>query len=147
MQEHHRAFILSYMILNLASLSFVHAQIIRAWVICMRPWHTQTITFKSFWRIPDLTTARHQRVLWAASVSSIGLFPVSLGLTVLACIKPNLQTQVATVCALTTSSLLRHYTLLTCCLAPDCYNKSKKGGSFILRFPRSGMQNGRVTFA
>jgi hypothetical protein len=31
------------------SFSFIHAQIIRAWVICIRPWRMDTSTFKSFW--------------------------------------------------------------------------------------------------
>ena len=97
MQEHYSAFILSYMILSLASLSFVHAQIIRAWVICMKPCCTQISTYKMFWREPDLTTARHQRALWAASIGSMGLFLVLSGLTIIACIKPKLHTQIATV--------------------------------------------------
>jgi hypothetical protein len=111
MQEHHNALFSSYMIISLASLSFVHAQIIRAWVICMRPWHMQTSIFKLFWRNPDLTTARHQRALWAASIGSLGLVLVLLSLTTLACIKTGLQTQIVTVRTLTTPSSYATYML------------------------------------
>lgn len=37
--------------------------------------------------------------------------------------------------------------LLTCSIAPDCYNKPKKGGSFILPLPSPGTQYGSLTFA
>lgn len=57
----------------------------------------QTSTFKLFWQYPRLTAARHQRALWMASIGPIGLFLVSSGLTTLACIQTNLQTQIVTV--------------------------------------------------
>lgn len=143
MQEHYSAFILSYMILSLASLSFVHAQIIRAWVICMKPCCTQISTYKMFWREPDLTTARYQRALWAASIGSIGLFFVLSGLTIIACIKPKLHTQIARY----VQCLVHHDTLLTCYIAPNYYSKPKKGGSLILHFPSPRTQDEYLTFA
>ncbi|PYH92244.1 hypothetical protein BO71DRAFT_29409 [Aspergillus ellipticus CBS 707.79] len=94
--EHCSALFSLFMILALASLGFVHAQIIRAWSICMKPLHMQRSVFKLFWQYPDLTSARHQRILWVASISSVALFLVLLGLTVFACIHTNLQTQIMT---------------------------------------------------
>lgn len=99
------------MIIALSSLSFVHAQVIRAWVKCMRPWNMQTNMFKLFWRCPYFTAARHQRALWTASIGSIGLFLVLLSLTILACIETNLQTQIVTVRILTTPSSYATYML------------------------------------
>jgi hypothetical protein len=107
-QQH---FVSSIMIITLSSLSFVHAQIIRAWVKCMRTWHTQTSLFKLFWRCPCFTAARHQRALWAASIGSIVLSLILLGLTILAYVQTNLQTQIVTVCTLTTPSSYATYML------------------------------------
>lgn len=81
----------------ITGLSLVHAQIIRAWVTCTMPWHTQTNTFKLIRQCPHLTAARHLRALWVASIGSIGLFIVLLGLTTLTCIQANLQTQIVMV--------------------------------------------------
>lgn len=97
MQEQRSILFSSFIIIAFAGLSFIHAQIIRAWVICMRPWRMDTSTFKSFWQYPCPAATRHQRALWMASIGSVGLFFISLGLTILACLKTNLQTQVVTV--------------------------------------------------
>jgi hypothetical protein len=105
MQEQRSILFSSFIIIAFAGLSFIHAQIIRAWVICMRPWRRMdTSTFKSFWHYPCPAVTRHQRTLWMASIGSVGLFFISLGLTILACVQPNLQTQIVTVGILTKPS-------------------------------------------
>lgn len=97
MQEQRSILFSSFIIIAFAGLSFIHAQIIRAWVICMRPWRMDTSPFKSFWHYPCPAATRHQRALWMASIGSVGLFAISLGLTILACVQTNLQTQIVTV--------------------------------------------------
>ncbi|KAL2811452.1 hypothetical protein BDW59DRAFT_179171 [Aspergillus cavernicola] len=94
--EHRNIFRLSFMIISLASLSFVHVQFIRFWMICVKPRHMHTNAFKLFWRHPCYTAPKHQQALWVASIGSIGLFLLLLGSTILACAKPCLWTQLTT---------------------------------------------------
>lgn len=95
---------LHFVIIALFSLSFIHAQIIRAWVKCMRPWNMQPNMFTLFWRCPRFTAAKHQRALWTAIIGSMGLFVVLLSRTIVACIKTDLHTQIVTVRILNTPS-------------------------------------------
>ena len=111
MQEQSSILFSSFIIIAFAGLSFIHAQIIRAWVICMRPWRMDTSTFESFWHYPCPAATRHQRVLWMASIGSVALFAISLGLTILACVQTNLQTQIVTVRILATPSSYATYLL------------------------------------
>lgn len=85
------------MIFTFAGLGFVHAQFVRAWVICMRHWHMEANTFRLFWQHPSLAAARQQRALWMASISSIWMLLISLGFRIFACVHYNLQTQIMTV--------------------------------------------------
>lgn len=97
MQEQRSILFSSFIVIAFAVLSFIHAQIIRAWIICMRPWRMDTGTFKSFWHSLCPAATRHHQALWIASIGSVGLFAISLGLTILACVQTNLQTQIVTV--------------------------------------------------
>ncbi|OJJ42054.1 hypothetical protein ASPZODRAFT_1668563 [Penicilliopsis zonata CBS 506.65] len=104
----------SFIIIAFIGLSLIHAQIIRAWVICIRPWHMDTSAFKSFWHYPCPDATRHQRALWMASIGSVGLFTILLGLVILACVQTNLQTQIVTIQIAITS--LRKVAISSCLL-------------------------------
>src|SRR5438093_487393 len=54
-QEQRRIWLSSFMIITFVDLSFVHAQIIRAWVKCMKPWNMQANTVRLFFRCPCFT--------------------------------------------------------------------------------------------
>ncbi|KAL4923411.1 uncharacterized protein BDV17DRAFT_244544 [Aspergillus undulatus] len=95
-QEHRNIFLSLFTIISLASLSFVHAQFIRFWIICVKPGHMHANAFKLFWRYPCRTVYKHQQALWVASIVSIGLFLLLLGSMIFACVKPCLWTQLTT---------------------------------------------------
>jgi hypothetical protein len=63
----------------------------------MRQWHKEAGAFKLFLQYPSLASARHQQALWMASIGSLWMLFISLGLTIFACIHHNLQTQIMTV--------------------------------------------------
>lgn len=132
------------MILAFAGLSFVHAQFIRAWVICMRQWHMEASTFKLFWQYPSLTAARHQRALWIASIGSIWMFLISLGFTILACAHYNLQTPIMTV---RTLELNHPRKLLKCLIASNRPYRAQEDGRVILPSSNSTKQHECVALA
>ncbi|KAL2811824.1 hypothetical protein BDW59DRAFT_177057 [Aspergillus cavernicola] len=97
LSEHRIILLLLFMVINLISLGFVYVQFIKYWVICMKPRQIQMNVFKLFWWRPSHAAPKHRQALWGALMASIGLFLLLLGFTILACTKPCLWTQIATV--------------------------------------------------